>query len=177
MASASRRTLAQVEGIGMKRIVDDFWSHVKIGAPDECWPWLRGRTGSGYGRVRVGKIVVYTHRYAYALTHGAIPDGFVVCHKCDNPPCCNPAHLQPGTPAENMRDRDSKGRAACIGPRSQNVNTAKLTPADAVAIRRRFSAGEKPTSIAKDYPVALGNIYCVIHRQTWRNAEIEVGRD
>jgi len=78
---------------------------------DGCWEWKRGKS-SGYGRVRVGgkRGQVYrAHRLAYELVNGPIPDGAVVMHACDNPPCINPAHLIVGTQGENIADRDLKG--------------------------------------------------------------------
>jgi hypothetical protein len=88
-----------------------FWGRVdKSAGPDACWPWTGSRRGGGYGRVTVNGRSTSASRVAYELTHGTIPDGKHVCHTCDNPPCCNPAHLWVGTPADNTRDMLSKGR-------------------------------------------------------------------
>jgi hypothetical protein len=75
--------------------------------PAQCWEWQRSRSRQGYGRLGPR---VYAHRLAYEVFIGPIPDGLHVLHHCDNPPCCNPAHLWSGTVADNMRDRDAKGR-------------------------------------------------------------------
>jgi len=72
------------------------------------WSGSRGR--DGYGSIHVGPQTILTHRLAWELAHGPIPDGLCVLHHCDNPPCCNPAHLWLGTPADNAADRDAKGR-------------------------------------------------------------------
>src|ERR1700680_5052102 len=72
-----------------------FWSHVdQSGGPDACWPWLISFAQFGYGQfcIEKGKME-RSHRVAYALTFGAIPEGMCVLHRCDNPACCNPAHL------------------------------------------------------------------------------------
>lgn len=92
-----------------------FWAHVdKSGGPDACWPWQGGHVARGYGHTTWSDNYVRTeimaHRQAYEFEVGPIADGLQVCHKCDNPPCCNPAHLFLGTPTENLNDAYSKGR-------------------------------------------------------------------
>lgn len=84
-----------------------FWSKVDRRGPDECWPWLAAKSATRYGVFDKTR----AHRVAYALTHGLIPEGRIVCHRCDNPPCCNPAHLWLGTPKDNTADMVAKGRA------------------------------------------------------------------
>lgn len=86
-----------------------FWSLVDKSG--ECWLW-QGRTNNdGYGRLNVSKRQqVYAHRYAYANIYGPIPDGFFVCHHCDNPRCVRPDHLFLGTNQDNVNDMVRKGR-------------------------------------------------------------------
>lgn len=83
-----------------------FWSYVDKLSDENCWQWLKAKYPSGYGRF--GKL--YAHRVSYELMNGKIPSGFCICHKCDNPSCVNPNHLWAGTVADNMHDRDRKGR-------------------------------------------------------------------
>lgn len=72
-----------------------------------CLVWTGGRTSQGYG-VAGG---AYVHRLAWEETNGRpVPTGMVVCHSCDNPPCCNPDHLWIGTQGDNVRDAAAKGR-------------------------------------------------------------------
>jgi hypothetical protein len=71
-----------------------------------CHVWTSTLATGGYGRV-----LVSAHRLAWELAHGPIPDGLLVLHRCDNPPCCNPEHLFLGTVADNMADKTAKGRA------------------------------------------------------------------
>lgn len=70
-----------------------------------------GATLKGYGQIGDGRCLRYTHRVAWELVNGPIPDGMHVCHHCDNPPCCNVDHLFLGTDADNNADMIAKGRA------------------------------------------------------------------
>ena len=85
---------------------------VEVRGEDDCWPWRGCRGGSlRYGQVRRGPSTRYAHRVAYALHHGVDERSLdVVMHTCDNPVCCNPAHLRHGTQAENLQDAIDKGR-------------------------------------------------------------------
>lgn len=76
---------------------------------DGCWDWLGYKQPEGYGTFP-HRGTHYAHRVSYQLHVGPIPDGLHVLHSCDNPPCSNPAHLFLGTVADNMHDRDRKGR-------------------------------------------------------------------
>ena len=89
-----------------------LWEYIdRTGGPDACWPYTGGKYGIGYGFFSIGAGKRWpAHRIAWQVTHGVIPYGKFVCHRCDNPPCCNPAHLFLGTPKENMQDMLTKER-------------------------------------------------------------------
>lgn len=111
------------------RVITKFFARVKKGTPSECWPWQGQLNYHGYGMFYVSgrRTGVLVTRLAYYLANKSIDDDKFVCHACDNPPCCNPAHLWMGTHEENLRDMAEKGRSnpwnrgKKTGPRKQKV--------------------------------------------------------
>ena len=96
----------------MSTIEERLWSRVEK-TESGCWLWTGYTCDTGYGKINLGGKngrIVYTHRLAYELFHGPIPDGHSVCHTCDVRNCINPSHLFAGTQQQNMDDMVSKGR-------------------------------------------------------------------
>ncbi len=150
-----------------------FWARVApMDTPGGCWEWIGIRNAGGYGKAwhggkyRNGGRSVLAHRASWAMENGPIPEGLDVCHHCDNPPCVNPGHLFVGTTLDNMRDMRAKGRAPCV---TGNANpAAKLTAADAVAIRREYAlGGVRQVDLARKYGVGQAAISRVVLRQNW----------
>jgi len=81
-----------------------FWAKVDIRGEDECWNWKGYRKKDGYGLFQSSGFAALTHRFSYELEVGPIPDGLIICHKCDNPSCVNPNHLYAGTSSDNNHD-------------------------------------------------------------------------
>jgi len=79
---------------------------------DACWEFEGHRNRDGYGSFFVNGERDQAHRWAWRVANGPIADGLHVRHMCDNPPCCNPNHLELGTHADNMRDRHERGHYA-----------------------------------------------------------------
>lgn len=137
-----------------------------------CWIWAAGMDKDGYGRFRGeydGRMYLTAHRYSWALhNRQQIPDGMLVCHKCDNPRCVNPDHLFLGTNTDNMRDKIAKNRHNA--PRGALAPTAILTEEQARAIL----ADPRPyAQIAADYGVAAPTIGSIKSRKSWAHIEVD----
>ena len=78
--------------------------------PDGCHIWTGVKNPKGYGVTNFKAKALRAHRVSYTIYNGEIPYGMLVCHRCDNPPCVNPAHLFLGTASDNEQDKLSKGR-------------------------------------------------------------------
>lgn len=84
--------------------MERLWAKVEVGGPDDCWPWTGTRQPGGYGEI--------DRQHATRIILGLEPgDPREALHTCDNPPCCNPAHLRVGTSQDNSDDMVSKGRS------------------------------------------------------------------
>lgn len=87
-----------------------FWSKVEIKTHNECWEWNAHRNNDNYGVFKLGRSDLVATRCCVALTVGFIESGVCALHRCDNPPCCNPAHLFKGTKKQNTQDAKFKQR-------------------------------------------------------------------
>ena len=145
-----------------------FWDKVDRRGPEECWPWTASTTEKGYGKIGVGsppRHLLSTHRMSWILAYGPIPPGMHVLHRCDVPGCVNPSHLFLGTQADNIADREAKGR----GPVGERNGVSKLTEADVLEIRARLQQGEYQSEIGKDFLVAQTTISAIARGVTWKH--------
>ena len=153
-------------------LLERFWSKVDKRGPDECWPWKAcvRREDEGYGAFFYRGTHHPASRMAWTLTHGEIGSGIHVCHRCDNPGCCNPSHLFLGTNLDNNADKVSKGRHVY----GERVSTAKLTEAEALEIKRLKPLGRAPkgyrTKIAARFGIMPGTVTDIWNR-TWTHLD------
>jgi hypothetical protein len=150
-----------------------FWSKVDIhNTHKECWEWKGAKKPSGYGNVRINKSYLLAHRVAFELANGVIPEGFIVCHICDNPSCCNPNHLMLGTTKSNAADMLIKNRQkkAVSAARGSQNGISKLNEEVVREIRELYESKEmNQYELADKYGVSQVAIGCVVRRDTWRH--------
>lgn len=138
-------------------IFDRFWSKVSVSNPGECWPWLGSKRRRGYGQFfRAGRNES-AHRVALELSAGVtLRSDAYVCHRCDNPACCNPSHLFEGDAKTNARDMIAKGRHH--DQRGEAHHSAKLTDAEVRDLREMRANGHRVCDLAKLYRVTTGYV-------------------
>ena len=146
-----------------------FWSKVDVRSMRECWNWQGAKKPTGYGNLRVSGRYCLSHRIAWELVNFPIPSGYMVCHACDNPSCCNPSHLLLGNDRANFTAMITKGRQQfaknkAIGVR--NVN-AKLSWDQVCRIRELYRNGsETVKNLALINNVTPENIRSIINNKT-----------
>lgn len=144
-----------------KTLEEKFWSKVNKGDTNECWNWKGSTNGKGYGLIKNNNKSIKASRFSYELHNGAIPEGFMVCHKCDNRLCVNPAHLELGDALKNSSDACGRGRIK----RGENAGNAKLTWDKVREIRASNLPRYELTGI---YKVSIETINRIKTNQTWR---------
>lgn len=140
-----------------------------------CWNWT-GSTVKGYGHFRVltpeGWSMCRTHVYVARVVLQEAAE--VIRHKCDNTLCCNPDHLEPGTPKQNAQDCVDRGRVANGNKKTPKhlLESGNLLDEDKVrTIRSLKSQGVKQTQIAKDVGVSPQTVSRVLLGKVWRHVQ------
>ena len=137
-----------------------FWSKVSNKVdPTQCWEWTGYRAVSrgGYGIVKFWGKPQRAHRVAFYLANGTHPFYCYVCHKCDNPPCCNPDHLYLGNAQSNYADMKMKGRDKKA--KGETHYRVKLSDADVESIRCQAVLGmQSQQELAHQYGVCQSTI-------------------
>jgi hypothetical protein len=150
-----------------QRFRDIGWTE-RLVRPDlgPCWEWNGHRRKWGYGSFQAPGIN-NASRAAYMFAYGELTDGMFVCHRCDNPPCVNPAHLFEGTPSENTRDMYQKRRHAFVVAHPR----LKLTDEDVRDIRASYTgAWGQQSALARQYGVSDNQISLIVRGLARRSA-------
>lgn len=166
-----------------------FWTMVDLapgqGPKGECWEWRGLRfPRTQYGRFHSGKRPFRAHRLAYFFCYGDWPD-LLICHECDNPPCCRPDHLFAGTSAQNQTDAKNKGRIMA-GDRhylrrdpcrvqGEKHPRARLNAEIVRELRRLYATGSYTyTQLTKTYEhlgISWIGIYLAVRGFSWRHVK------
>lgn len=153
-----------------------FWEKVDKSGPvpahqphlGPCWIWIPSTRngGSYYGYTKDG----LAHRVAWFLTHGAWPTWFA-CHRCDNPPCVNPAHLFDGTHQDNNADMHAKSRGLPPPVRIGAANgNSKMNESSVTELRQLYaSGGITQVSLAAQFGITQAVVSQIVRRVTWRH--------
>ena len=153
-------------------VEERFWRHVDKDGPlpaDEslgsCWLWTGSVGGTGrwaYGKLgktkSSGMRLLYAHRVSYELHRGPIPEGSLVCHRCDVPACVNPDHLFLGSAADNSHDMREKARHPTARFNREKVDEA----------RRLHAAGRSINWLAQKYGASRGTMSKVLNGGSWK---------
>jgi|Wag4MinimDraft_6_1082665.scaffolds.fasta_scaffold02228_9 hypothetical protein len=140
--------------------------HYSAPGNNGCIVFTGSRQASGHGEIAYKGRKFRAHRLSYITHVGPIPQGMVICHKCDNPPCINPEHLFLGTQADNLKDARQKGRMKAPNPRGERHGLAKLNAEKVAAIR---SDQRTQREIAKEYGVHQTTIKNIKLNRTWKH--------
>lgn len=169
----------EVKHVGPSHVIS-FKNKIKLG-DGECWEWKASKFRDGYGQFGYKSKNWRAHRFAYMLSYGDFPIDLCVCHKCDNPPCVNPAHLFLGTNADNIRDRHNKGRdGKPIGENNwahahpehfqgERNASSKLKVADILEIRKLRVDGHSFEEISIKFGIARSAVHNIVTRRRWKH--------
>ncbi len=152
--------------------VESFRKRIRIGKQDECWPWTKGKSSMdewrAYGVVWFNGKKYKAHRLAYELFNRSLLPGEIVCHHCDNPPCCNPRHLFAGSHGDNLRDCDSKGRRNLehgVDRYNAKLDDDKIRKIRAQYIPRIVGVD----TLAEKFGVSRSMIYSIVTWKRWKH--------
>ena len=161
------KTIYKLDSKASKR----FYSKInRLEDEDACHLWIASTDTKGYGNFQLEGRLFNSHRIAYAQAYGDFNKNLHCLHSCDRPSCCNPKHLWLGTNADNVRDREEKGRGKVPDNRGEKCGGAKLTNAQALEIRALYAAGTMlQKELAARYKVSRPTISLIVNRKTFQH--------
>lgn len=142
-----------------RTLEERLWTKVTPGEPDACWEWTGARSPQGYGNVGIGGTSTTAQRLSWMVHYGDIPQGLIVRHRCDNPPCVNPRHLELGTHKDNVQDARQRSAVWCA-----TRGLSRILKIDADKVRRRYAAGESQQTIADSLGVGQSSVSRIVRR-------------
>jgi hypothetical protein len=152
----------------------------KFDRPEEgCWEWKKAVAKTGYGQFGIPTLGWggLAHRFSYLYYFGDLPDGLMVCHKCDNRMCVRPDHLFLGTNKDNMDDRKNKGLGRVVGEKGELHTLAKLTDELVAWARLEYNRGRTGKEIAEELGISSATISRALKGITWSHVPGAISED
>lgn len=140
-----------------EKVIERFHTKYRVNPETGCWEWINPPSSTGYTNISIDGKVYGAHRISWQIYNGAIPDGLYICHTCDNTRCVNPNHLFLGTPQDNARDRDTKGR---MGKRRDPLTDREIE--EILAMR---DGGEYVKDIAEKFGVHQTTVFRILRKK------------
>lgn len=153
----------------LKSVKDRLFEKIdQSGGPDSCWPWMKGRGVHGYGYMYANGKTRKAHALVLEVVTEEKANGRLALHKCDNPPCCNPRHLYWGTPQQNVRDRDKRGRQVAL--KGESHGCSRLTHDQVLEIRNRHIPRDPVnggSALGREFGVHTSTIHLIVKGKHW----------
>lgn len=174
MSCSFEEGLTPVRKIVKGTLSERLWAKVEKKGDDECWKWTGAKDKQGYGSIQAGfgRGTILAHRAVWEVVYGEIPKspklyhGTVVRHKCDNPSCCNPRHLELGTQAHNVSDMHKRGRNKCTYHYGRDHHFGSDLTDDQVREIRASTLSQR--KLAAKFGVAQPAIGALKRRETYK---------
>ncbi len=147
-----------------------FWGNVDICGPEDCWKWKRWKDARGYGVLRIRYKNYRAHRVAFTVTHGDTEK--IILHKCNNPRCCNPAHLSAGTHKENSQQAVRESRMLPPKVFGKQNGRSKLKEDDIRLIRQLRSDGVTCRELGDWFGVSGALVSGIATGKRWQQVAI-----
>lgn len=149
-----------------KTLKETFWKYVNKKEINECWNWIGASSKGGYGRFRINKNIISSHRFSWVIYNGDIPNDKLVLHKCNNPPCVNPNHLYLGTNKDNSEYMVKQNRY--IKAQGEDNGRSKLILSQVKQIRK-LKGILFQRIIAKKFNVSQSLISHIHNNKLWKD--------
>ena len=149
--------------------IERFHTKYEIDPITGCHNWI-GAKVYGYGKFWDNKSY-RVHRWIYEYLNGPIPEGLIVRHKCHNPSCVNPEHLELGTQQDNMNDKVKAGRVS----RGEKHSSSILTEQEVILIKKflkRHNGHGVNAFLGRWFNVNSDTIYDIKVERRWRHIEV-----
>lgn len=150
-------------------VLDRLAAGLSAPSPNACWVWTKGKNAKGYGWIAINRKCHYVHRVVMMLTLGRLlASNEVVMHKCDNPSCANPRHLELGDLHTNIADAVQKGRH---NPHVRKKRS-RLTPEKVLAIKLGLKHKQGILALSIRFLVGQQTIRDIRDNRTWKHIKI-----